>query len=50
MFIEYDVRPLARLFGSSGPNPRAAGAKTKDSYNVVIQKMLEYLKQTYLFK
>ncbi|MEM4461087.1 MAG: hypothetical protein QXY70_03045 [Nanopusillaceae archaeon] len=50
LFIKYDVRPLARLFGGSGPNPRAAGAKTKDSYNVVIQKMLEYLKQTYLFK
>jgi len=41
LFINYDVRVLVRYFGGGGANPRAAGAKTRDSYKSIIKRVLD---------
>jgi nanoRNase/pAp phosphatase (c-di-AMP/oligoRNAs hydrolase) len=49
LFVQFDVRPLAKHLGGGGPNSRAAGANTSLSYNEMIQRVLGYLEQQTLF-
>lgn len=39
LFFDYDVRILAKIFGGGGPHPEAAGARTTDSFNQVVEKL-----------
>jgi len=43
LFLDYDVRKLARLFNGGGPHPKIAGGKTKKSFNEIIDSISEYL-------
>ncbi len=48
-FGEKDIRETSKLFGGGGPHKRSGGAYTKQSFNVVLNKLKEFYFQTKLF-
>lgn len=43
LFIDYDVRKLAELFGGSGPHPKVAGGKTKKGFNETVKRVYRFM-------